>query len=93
METPIGDMTNEQDDHRPPECRRIAAPERSRSRTGRLLDLKAAETYSGISVWTLRDLIARAICRLFGRPDCGGFGLIVRIWIGRSRTWKERGDG
>ena len=38
---------------------RSPTPRRGRrSKVGRLLDLRAAETYSGISAWTLRDLIA-----------------------------------
>ena len=55
METPIGDMTNEQDDRAT--TRDDETPRRRRSRSsGRLLDLKAAEAYSGISAWTLRSV-------------------------------------
>ena len=90
MGTPIGDTTDQQHDQATAgsvdEPRRRKA---SRSRTGRLLDLKAAEAYSGISAWTLRDLIASAICPWFGRRDCGGCGLIVPTWTVRSLSGRS----
>jgi excisionase family DNA binding protein len=67
--------------------RRLAA-----SRTaGRLLDLKAAEVYSGISAWTLRDLIASGDLPAVRPPR------LRRVWIDRAdldraiALWKERG--
>lgn len=63
-----------------------------RSRTsGRLLDLKAAETYSGISAWTLRDLIAAGELPAVRPPR------LRRVWIDKADLdraiagWKERG--
>jgi excisionase family DNA binding protein len=60
--------------------------------SGRLLDLKAAETYSGISAWTLRDLIASGDLPAVRPPR------LRRVWIDRDdldkaiAAWKER-DG
>ena len=63
------------------------------SRTsGRLLDLKAAELYSGISAWTLRDLIASGELPAVRPPR------LRRVWIDRAdldraiADWKERGE-
>ena len=94
MGTPIGDTTDQQYDQSPAgsvdEPRRRKA---SRSRTGRLLDLKAAEAYSGISAWTLRDLIASGDLPVVRPPR------LRRVWIDRAdldraiAEWKERGDG
>ena len=59
--------------------------------SGRLLDLKAAETYSGISAWTLRDLIASGDLPAVRPPR------LRRVWIDRAdldkaiAEWKERG--
>ena len=36
----------------------FGTPGKSRRTSGRMLDLKAAEVYSSISAWTLRDLIS-----------------------------------
>ena len=61
--------------------------------TGRLLDLKAAEVYSGISAWTLRDLIASGDLPAVRPPR------LRRVWIDRAdldraiAEWKERGEG
>ena len=70
------------------------SPARRASRTsGRLLDLKAAEIYSGISVWTLRDLIASGDLPAVRPPR------LRRVWIDRAdldraiADWKERGSG
>lgn len=58
--------------------------------SGRLLDLKAAETYSGISAWTLRDLIASGDLPAVRPPR------LRRVWIDRAdldkaiAEWKER---
>lgn len=58
--------------------------------SGRLLDLKAAELYSGISAWTLRDLIASGELPAVRPPR------LRRVWIDRSdldraiAAWKER---
>jgi hypothetical protein len=60
---------------------------------GRLLDLKAAEAYSGISAWTLRDLIASGALPAVRPPH------LRRVWIDRAdldraiAEWKERGEG
>ena len=43
--------------------------------SGRLLDLKTAETYSGISAWTLRDLIASGDLPAVRPPR------LRRVWI------------
>ena len=57
---------------------------------GRLLDLKAAEIYSGISAWTLRDLIASGDLPAVRPPR------LRRVWIDREdldkaiAAWKER---
>lgn len=59
--------------------------------TARLLDLKAAEEYSGISVWTLRDLIASGDLPAVRPPR------LRRVWIDKTDLdsaiagWKERG--
>ena len=70
------------------------ARRRERGRTsGRLLDLKAAELYSGISAWTLRDLIASGDLPSVRPPR------LRRVWIDRAdldraiADWKERGEG
>lgn len=94
MGTLIGDMTDQQSDRATAggvdEQRRRKA---SRSTTGRLLDLKAAEAYSGISAWTLRDLIASGDLPVVRPPR------LRRVWIDRAdldraiAEWKERGDG
>jgi excisionase family DNA binding protein len=75
----------------------IATDARTRRRharrvaSGRLLDLKAAETYSGISAWTLRDLIASGDLPAVRPPR------LRRVWIDRAdldkaiAEWKERG--
>ena len=64
---------------------------RASTRTaGRLLDLKAAEVYSGISAWTLRDLIASGDLPAVRPPR------LRRVWIDRAdldraiADWKER---
>ena len=57
----------------------------------RLLNLKAAEQYSGISAWTLRDLIASGELPAVRPPR------LRRLWIDRADLdraiagWKERG--
>jgi hypothetical protein len=94
MGTPIWDTTDQQYDQATAgsvdEPRRRKA---SRSRTGRLPDLKAAEAYSGISAWTLRDLIASGDLPVVRPPR------LRRVWIDRAdldraiAEWKERGDG
>jgi excisionase family DNA binding protein len=64
---------------------------RKASRTsGRLLHLDAAEAYSGISAWTLRDLIAAGDLPAVRPPR------LRRVWIDRDdldraiAAWKER---
>jgi len=63
----------------------------NQSAAARLLDLKAAERYSGISAWTLRDLIASGELPAVRPPR------LRRIWIDRAdldraiAIWKERG--
>lgn len=62
----------------------------SRRSAGRLLDLSEAELYSGISVWTLRDLIASGELPSVRPPH------LRRVWIDRNdldeaiARWKER---
>jgi len=93
MEPPIGDRTAQQDDQAT-----VAVDERprrraSRASSGRLLDLKAAEAYSGISAWTLRDLIASGELTVVRPPR------LRRVWIDRAdldkaiTEWKERSGG
>ena len=88
MATPIGQFIDE--------AERTASVERqvgrrSRRTAGRLLDLKAAEAYSGISAWTLRDLIASGDLPAVRPPR------LRRVWIDRAdldkaiTEWKERG--
>ena len=89
MTMPTGELAEhsniESNPERPPQ-------RRARARTsGRLLDLKAAEAYSGISAWTLRDLIASGALPAVRPPR------LRRVWIDRSdldraiADWKERG--
>lgn len=67
-------------------------PQKHRRGLGRLLDLKAAETYSGISAWTLRDLIASGDLPAVRPPR------LRRVWIDRDdldraiAAWKERSE-
>lgn len=68
-----------------------SVPQKARHRsTGRLLDLKEAESYSGISAWTLRDLIASGDLPAVRPPR------LRRVWIDRAdldkaiADWKER---
>ncbi len=62
-----------------------------RGASGRLLDLQAAEEYSGISAWTLRDLIASGDLPAVRPPR------LRRVWIDKAdldraiTEWKERG--
>jgi excisionase family DNA binding protein len=73
-----------------------AASRKSRRRakrgaSGRLLDLQAAEVYSGISAWTLRDLIASGDLPAVRPPR------LRRVWIDKAdldraiAEWKEQG--
>ena len=89
MATPIGEFIDQPESQTRPE-----RPVRRRglARTsGRLLDLKAAEVYSGISAWTLRDLIASGDLPAVRPPR------LRRVWIDRAdldraiADWKERG--
>jgi excisionase family DNA binding protein len=91
MATPIGEF-NEQ----PQRQASTEGPPRRKGvgrMSGRLLDLKAAEIYSGISVWTLRDLIASGALPAVRPPR------LRRVWIDRAdldraiADWKERGEG
>ena len=62
-----------------------------RRASGRLLDLQAAEVYSGISAWTLRDLIASGDLPAVRPPR------LRRVWIDKAdldraiSEWKEQG--
>ena len=84
MSTPMSNLADATDAGRP--SRRRAA----RRTSGRLLDLKAAEVYSGISAWTLRDLIASGDLPAVRPPR------LRRVWIDRADLdraiagWKER---
>jgi len=91
METPIGDMTNEHEDLASAPGDEVARRKRSRA-SGRLLDLKAAEAYSGISVWTLRDLIASGDLPVV-RPPRLRRGWIDRADLDRAIADWEGGGG
>ena len=62
-----------------------------RHESGRLLDLHEAERYSGISAWTLRDLIPSGQLPAVRPPR------LRRVWIDRAdldraiSAWKEQG--
>ena len=91
MEIQGGELTDQPEN--------VTAIERSKKRnaasrtSGRLLDLKAAEIYSGISAWTLRDLIASGDLPAVRPPR------LRRVWIDRAdldraiAQWKERSEG
>lgn len=91
MTTPIGEFIDQPESQttveRPARRRRVGRT------SGRLLDLKAAEVYSGISAWTLRDLIASGELPAVRPPR------LRRVWIDRAdldraiADWKERGGG
>lgn len=90
MATPIGELIDQ------PDSQASSEPTVRRRRlgrtSGRLLDLKAAELYSGISAWTLRDLIASGDLPAVRPPR------LRRVWIDRAdldraiADWKERGE-
>jgi len=82
------------EDERPGLDAPVPPEPRGRSRrhaAARLLDLRAAEQYSGISAWTLRDLIASGDLPAVRPPR------LRRVWIDRADLdraiagWKERG--
>jgi hypothetical protein len=89
----IGDMANQQDDQSTAGLDGPPRRKASRYTSGRLLDLKAAEAYSGISAWTLRDLIAAGELPVVRPPR------LRRLWIDRAdldraiAEWKGRGEG
>lgn len=91
MATPIGEFIDQAETPANPE-RQIRRRPGGRT-SGRLLDLKAAELYSGISAWTLRDLIASGELPAVRPPR------LRRVWIDRAdldraiADWKERGNG
>ena len=91
METSIAESTNQPDDSGATRDGDALRRKRSRPASGRLLDLKAAEAYSGISAWTLRDLIASGDLPVVRPPR------LRRVWIDRAdldraiAEWKERG--
>jgi hypothetical protein len=93
METPIAESTNQQDDSGATRDGDALRRKKSRPVSGRLLDLKAAEAYSGISAWTLRDLIASGDLPVVRPPR------LRRVWIDRAdldraiAEWKERDPG
>lgn len=80
------------DSHEGSSARSEPTPRRHARRpgSGRLLDLNAAEAYSGISAWTLRDLIASGDLPAVRPPR------LRRVWIDRAdldraiAAWKER---
>src|SRR3954470_11846087 len=90
MATAIGEHIDQPDSVGRPE--RPVRRRGSARTSGRLLDLKAAEVYSGISAWTLRDLIASGDLPAVRPPR------LRRVWIDRAdwdRTiadWKERDE-
>lgn len=89
MATPIGEFIDQPESQSNPEPPARRRPGRA---SGRLLDLKAAEIYSGISAWTLRDLIASGALPAVRPPG------LRRVWIDRAdldraiADWKERGE-
>lgn len=89
MATSIGEFID-QPDHDGSVQRPVRGKRTSRA-AGRLLDLKAAEAYSGISAWTLRDLIASGALPAVRPPR------LRRVWIDRTdldkaiAEWKEHG--
>ena len=89
MATPIGQFIDESESA--PSAERPVSRKRGSRTAGRLLDLKAAEAYSGISAWTLRDLIASGNLPAVRPPR------LRRVWIDRAdldkaiAEWKERG--
>ena len=89
MATPIGEFIDQPESQENTERR--ARPKRLGRTSGRLLDLNAAEIYSGISAWTLRDLIASGELPAVRPPR------LRRVWIDRAdldraiADWKERG--
>ena len=91
MTTPIGEFIDQAESQASAE--RPAHRRRAGRISGRLLDLKAAEVYSGISAWTLRDLIASGDLPAVRPPR------LRRVWIDRAdldraiADWKERGEG
>jgi excisionase family DNA binding protein len=91
MTTPIGELIDQTESQASAE--RPARRRRAGRTSGRLLDLKAAEVYSGISAWTLRDLIASGDLPAVRPPR------LRRVWIDRAdldraiTDWKERGEG
>ena len=91
MATPIGEHIVQPESQARPE--RGVRRRGSVRTSGRLLDLKAAEVYSGISAWTLRDLIASGDLPAVRPPR------LRRVWIDRAdldraiADWKERGEG
>ena len=91
MATAIGEHIDQPDSLGRPE--RPLRRRGSARTAGRLLDLKAAEVYSGISAWTLRDLIASGDLPAVRPPR------LRRVWIDRAdldraiADWKERGEG
>jgi hypothetical protein len=90
MATPIGEYIDQPER---PATKGPAGQKRLGRTSGRLLDLKAAELYSGISAWTLRDLIASGDLPAVRPPR------LRRVWIDRAdldraiADWKERGAG
>lgn len=93
MEIPIGEFSDPAESHASMSVDRSPRRKGTRSTSGRLLDLKAAEVYSGISAWTLRDLIASGELPAVRPPR------LRRVWIDRAdldkaiAEWKERSNG
>ena len=89
MATPIDEFIGQPENHASSE--RPARRKGLGRASGRLLDLKGAEAYSGISAWTLRDLIASGDLPAVRPPR------LRRVWIDRCdldraiAEWKERG--
>jgi excisionase family DNA binding protein len=92
MKPPIGDTTAPQSNGATEARDERRLRKASRVLSGRLLDLKTAEAYSGISAWTLRDLIASGELPVVRPPR------LRRVWIDRAdldnaiAQWKERCD-
>ena len=93
MDTPVAETTNQQGSRGATRDGDAQRRNKARAASGRLLDLKAAEAYSGISAWTLRDLIASGDLPVVRPPR------LRRVWIDRAdldraiAEWKERGGG
>jgi len=93
MERPTSEFMDQAESQTSAPVERPTRRKGGRLTSARLLDLKAAEIYSGISAWTLRDLIASGELPAVRPPR------LRRVWIDRGdldkaiTQWKERSRG